>query len=571
MGFFDKLFNPSHSFPLKSDNNNSGSNGLWQGIPSTGVLLGRSPDTLRLFEANENTMNNQSRLLLATAESIHTISQLQMKGESQGLLVFSLMNEPAIVCYLKKDVIQNDILSIDSCIPELKIESFTLETYPLLSISLSWISRDSYLDSIEITPDICDCNIQSFLTNFFTIRKVWIFLISAEDKLPICTLEGNWDQKRIDHYKTEVQNVIHHYHVIPKNKLNYQKAVLAYPKPTWRRPSETASSLVKNVNTQKPDLIPPEIKGLIFEVSPVDKVIIDLKSEEPKMRCNALDKINEVRIVGEKIVSDIKTQHSRLVSVDKITEFVIPRYEAQKAIPALLNLLNDADANVRESVAKALDSLEWSPRSEMERIHYLYAKHDFTGLSKEGYSAVELLMQSLNDEPAHVRWESASALGLIGDKRAITILMKKLEDIDSGVRSSAASALGMIGDPCVVDSLIQTLNDPDDNVRSSAADALGKFSQKDAIQALIIALNDKTYFVTVKAALSLGKIGDASAVDSLIGLLNGTDSDIQVSAAEALGMIRDKKALNPLKEHLGDRRYKVKEAVKKAIELIEKS
>lgn len=59
------------------------------------------------------------------------------------------------------------------------------------------------------------------------------------------------------------------------------------------------------------------------------------------------------------------------------------------------------------------------------------------------------------------RQAAASALGEIGDARAVEPLIQTLEDRDSLVAGKAAQALGRIGDARAVEPLIQALKDGD--------------------------------------------------------------------------------------------------------------
>jgi HEAT repeat protein len=435
----------------------------------------------------------------------------------------------------------------------------------------------------------------------FTLQKIWIYLISADDQLPFCTFEGICDQKRIDHYKKEIQNAIHHYHVIPKDKLNYQKAVLEYPKPKWRQPFDAADNLPKNVNTQKPELIQPEIKGIIYEGSPIGRVILNLASEDPEIRCNAAAKITESRIVGSEVVSHRVLQNgSAISSVKKILEFVIPRYEARKAIPALLNILNDSDANVRKGVAEALDSLDWSPQSEMERIPYFYAKQDWTELSKSGDSAVDYLILRLQSDEEEIqsavartladigsiravdpiihalrgkskktRRSAAFALGKIGDKKSVEPLIQALKDEEMEVRLESALALGKIQDHKAIDPLCIALCDSEESVRRAAAELLAGFNDPRSIEPLKQLLQDKNNGVRVAANNSLAiltsKVGSEMDVGFYIQLLSDKDPDIRRTAVESLSTLKKLDSIDPLLKSLWDTNFSVRMAAAKAL------
>jgi HEAT repeat protein len=79
-----------------------------------------------------------------------------------------------------------------------------------------------------------------------------------------------------------------------------------------------------------------------------------------------------------------------------------------------------------------------------------------------------------------VRSSAASALGNIGDDRAIPGLLKLVEHSESYVRSSAASALGKIGDDRAIPGLLKLVEHSESYVRCSAAHALGKIAKQHA-------------------------------------------------------------------------------------------
>jgi len=83
------------------------------------------------------------------------------------------------------------------------------------------------------------------------------------------------------------------------------------------------------------------------------------------------------------------------------------------------------------------------------------------------------LIQTLKDEDPRVRYQSAEALGNIGDSRAIDPLIQALNDEDNSVRYWSTVALGKINDARAAESLIQTSKEDTDNyVRNAAANVL---------------------------------------------------------------------------------------------------
>jgi len=181
------------------------------------------------------------------------------------------------------------------------------------------------------------------------------------------------------------------------------------------------------------------------------------------------------------------------------------------AVPALIALLGDADANVRANAVWALGDIG-------------------------DVRAVEPLIAALRD--ADVRWCAARALGELGDNRAVEPLIPLLGDADANVRVYAAGALGEINkDPRAFAVLITALGDTGAQVRWSAAGALGKLGDIRAVGPLVVLLGDADISVRGSAARALGCLGDIRAVEPLIPLLGDADANVRWSAAAALWKI----------------------------------
>jgi HEAT repeat protein len=213
-----------------------------------------------------------------------------------------------------------------------------------------------------------------------------------------------------------------------------------------------------------------------------------------------------------------------------------------RAVVPLIKALGDGNKHVRGYAASALDKLEWKPDTDEFRAAYLIASNDWKSLVEWGEPAVQWLIEALRDEDGDVSWHAASALGEIGDARAVEPLIKALRDEDGDVSWHAASALGEIGDARAVEPLIKALRD-----NSSAAKALVNIGDARAVEPLIKALGDKDSDVRQRGAEALGEIGDERAVEPLIAALSVDGAYVRYSAAEALGQYA-KEALKMLEK-----------------------
>jgi HEAT repeat protein len=108
-------------------------------------------------------------------------------------------------------------------------------------------------------------------------------------------------------------------------------------------------------------------------------------------------------------------------------------------------------------------------------------------LVKIGRPSLGPLMRALNDSNPVVRQEAATALGLIGDPRAVAALIRVMKRRDRVLRRTAAEALVRLGRPAA-GPLVSLLKETDAGLRGEAARALvqiGRPSFKPLCQALL--------------------------------------------------------------------------------------
>ncbi len=104
--------------------------------------------------------------------------------------------------------------------------------------------------------------------------------------------------------------------------------------------------------------------------------------------------------------------------------------------------------------------------------------------------AVPALIELLEDSNKVVREYAARALGTIGHKSAVPALSKALTDGDKDVREKAMIALKKIGKPAVL-VLCEVLKGRDLDKQKDAAWALGEIREPSAVPALCEALKDE--------------------------------------------------------------------------------
>jgi HEAT repeat protein len=174
-------------------------------------------------------------------------------------------------------------------------------------------------------------------------------------------------------------------------------------------------------------------------------------------------------------------------------------------------------------------------------------------------TAVDPLIEALNDSYWKTRMHAARGLGKIGDKKAVKPLIGLLKEKNPKVRSDAAKALGMIGGKRAVEHLVGALKDEVPEVRERVIEALGEIGDKAAVMPLVELLREEDFEVRLCAKRALRDIGK-SAISLLSGVLKDGDARVRKCVAEVLGWIRAREAVKPLIEALADKEPSVRRA-----------
>jgi len=230
----------------------------------------------------------------------------------------------------------------------------------------------------------------------------------------------------------------------------------------------------------------------------------------------------------------------------------IEKLKAEKKVNPLITALHyKKDWNVRKSAAEALKSIGWEPING-EGIYYLIALNDWKKLIHMGTSAVQPLLEVLQDENSStLHRECIKALGEIRDKRAIEPLLTVLKNKEISLREEAVKALGQIGDQKVVKPLISVLqNEKNSTLRRQTIRALGSTRDKRAVEPLLEALqreiqkprSEANIEIIVEIAGALGKLKDERAITCLMSLFNEYTEYINKKLKIALLTINTKRS-----------------------------
>jgi len=213
------------------------------------------------------------------------------------------------------------------------------------------------------------------------------------------------------------------------------------------------------------------------------------------------------------------------------------------AVPALVNILQGSDVDMRICAAEALRRM-----------------------GPEAQDAVPSLEKLLGDKDRDVCWIAARALGGIGPaaKGAVPALLEAFEHKDNGTRRVVAEALGELGPSArkAVSVLEKALrdNNEDWDVGIAAAETLVKLSPhvEDAMLASARALDDNDQLILIYGTNMLHQMRPA-AVPAFGKALAHEKWEIRTFAAWALGEIGSpaKSFEAALREMLADREPKV--------------
>ena len=217
---------------------------------------------------------------------------------------------------------------------------------------------------------------------------------------------------------------------------------------------------------------------------------------------------------------------------------VLGELKVPAAVPAILQALEDRDADVRNVAARSLGRMKL--QAAEEALVALLGKHDQAISSRIAAICIEmgprtapLLIRAIRDGSPKARFWSARILGEIRDARAVRSLGDALLDADPEVRSAATWALGRIGDRATAPLIEPLLRDPLWYVRAHAAEALGKLGDGTYAAAIAESLRDRSWWVRKNSLDALVLLGEP-AKPVLVRTLQSDDRFARECAVEAL-------------------------------------
>ena len=244
------------------------------------------------------------------------------------------------------------------------------------------------------------------------------------------------------------------------------------------------------------------------------------------------------------------TKH-RSPSIRSLSAWLLGDLRSAEAVDALVGLLADRECGyvAAEALGKIGDARAVGPlMALLEANRNDEWAAEALGRIKDP-RAIEVLKNSFLTGDAGVAKTAAVALAGIGTPEAVGTLDVDSQDTDR--LAAAETAVGAVRNPEAVPILIGLLKHKGLLIRRQAASALGDIGDVRAVDALIgmISGGMNTSLDTVAAIKALGQIGDERALEPLVRLLSPTGEDefnLHYAAASAIRRIGTPRAIEVL-------------------------
>ncbi len=199
----------------------------------------------------------------------------------------------------------------------------------------------------------------------------------------------------------------------------------------------------------------------------------------------------------------------------------------EKATGLLLSSLDDADAGLRSSAARALGRLKC-----VDAIPELVRRLESAALDDdpESEEEVDALIEALVSLASP--WHSEATVA----GEVIELLSTRLAGAQEEVRLAIATVLGRIGRHEDEELVARLLKDPSPRVRRAAVEALERLEPGAASEPLRLALADESSLVRIAAAVALGNSQNPAVIDDLPRLIHDEDSRVSAAAVHSIGM-----------------------------------
>ena len=290
----------------------------------------------------------------------------------------------------------------------------------------------------------------------------------------------------------------------------------------------------------------------------VDTTLDSLTHENPIIRAWSafvLGDIGDNRVIPHLVNRLNATNQTELWRVCE----ALGKLHAVNAVPRLIELLADEEAGVDSAAATALgrigDARALEPLIEQFKKHKpsVYAiSAAFSYFGEEAVMPLAGVLFDDNTKPVHDL--ALMELGFIGDARAIDPIMSYLDSTQDTVSKRAAiTALGQLKAEKAVSRIAELFRTATDfDIRYSSSMALAEIGNRQAFETLVLELEHGTPERQHDAALAFGQMEHVENIEPLLNALKTGSTSIRSAIAVSLGNLCDRRAIPALREALND-------------------
>ncbi|PKK89629.1 MAG: hypothetical protein CVV64_13200 [Candidatus Wallbacteria bacterium HGW-Wallbacteria-1] len=291
-------------------------------------------------------------------------------------------------------------------------------------------------------------------------------------------------------------------------------------------------------------------------------IVACLRDDDNRVKGNAATAIRGIdpEITIATLSSMISS--SQIEMVDSAI-FCLERSGLPQASHLLINLLEDSRKAVVSKVFRALEYL--AEKGDEKARTAVSASSNRKTLTHQKTSENELLEIISEDSPGpiHTRGSLTStdpkerllflASCKSGETEKTDLILNSLKDErDHYVLSAMLTALGRIGDSRAVSSLLEFLNYGDTRVRANSVEALGQFDIIDLDDRIAPLTRDKNHRIVTNAVVALRNSGAIDHSKILRSLSSSTDPIVRRAAIHAVGRMGNTRHSAFLKRLFGD-------------------
>jgi HEAT repeat protein len=300
--------------------------------------------------------------------------------------------------------------------------------------------------------------------------------------------------------------------------------------------------LVASLAVRERELLEPELhrRRTLYDLEALEAVLEEQARSTAERPAWLLEAYDHLGLIDKYIA---RLRNARRWRERAFAAELLGRVGNAKAVPSFLETVQATrteDADVREIALRALARIA-DPRAVEPLVEALQSAEAWLApriadiLTRHGELVVDPLISFFERPTRHpARPWAANVLGELRAQRAFSALSRGLDDPDDDVRAKSASALGRLGDSRALGYLLDhLLGDPAPFVRSRIAAALGQFDDPVVTDRLIRALGDPAWWVRMRSVEALEHIG-LNAEGPLLLALEDPDPEIKSRAAIAL-------------------------------------